>query len=284
MPGQERSTYVLVLDIGNTTIKVGVADALAVRATYALPTLAGQTPDSLGLTLVQLLAHAGVPVGEVAACVCSSVVPGMTLLVREACARFVQSVFLRVPDDIPVPLENRYTRPAEVGADRLVGAFAARRLFPLPPVGGAVPDAGAGAPSLIVVDFGTATTFDCVSGNAYLGGLIFPGVYTAARALSSNTAQLPRVDLEVRHAEPQPGRDTASSIRDGIVFGYACMVEGLAARLARQLPPPVKVLATGGFARDLNRITQCFDHVLPDLLLDGLRQLYGMWRQPEGWS
>ena len=88
MPEQERSTHVLVLDIGNTTIKVGVADALAVRATYALPTLAGQTPDSLGLTLVQLLGHAGVPVEEVAACVCSSVVPGMTLLLREACARF----------------------------------------------------------------------------------------------------------------------------------------------------------------------------------------------------
>ena len=255
------AAHILLFDIGNTSIKVGIADTRAVRSAYTLRTDAGQTADSLGLTLLTLLGHARLTPADITACVCSSVVPAMTPLVRQACARFVEQELLQVPQDIPVPLENHYTRPAEVGADRLVGAFAARRLFP-------------GAPSLLAVDFGTATTFDCISGQAYLGGLIFPGVHTAAAALSANAAKLPRVSLEVSDPEPVPGRDTASSIQHGIVFGYAAMVEGLCARLARQLPAPLTVIATGGFAAELARVTPCFDHVLPDLLLDGLRQLY----------
>ena len=251
----------LLFDIGNTSIKVGLADAHAVSTSYTLRTDAGQTADSLGLTLHTLLQHAKLAPEQITACVCSSVVPAMTPLLRAACRRFVGAELLQVPLDIPVPLVNCYERPGEVGADRLVGAFAARRLFP-------------DAASLVAVDFGTATTFDCISGQSYLGGLIFPGVHTAAAALSANAAKLPRVSLEISDPEPVPGRDTASSIQHGIVFGYAAMVEGLTARLARPLPAPVKIIATGGFAADLDRVTQCFDHVLPDLLLDGLRQLY----------
>lgn len=253
--------HLLLFDIGNTSIKVGLADAARIIASYTLRTDAGQTSDSLGLTLTTLLLHAGVRPHEVSACVCSSVVPAMTPLLRDACRRFMGSALLQVPQDIPVPLENHYNHPKEVGADRLVGAYAARQLCPEPA-------------SLVVVDFGTATTLDCITGHAYLGGLIFPGVHTAAAALSTNAAKLPRVDLEVADAEPAPGRDTVSSIQHGILFGFACMVEGLTARLARQLPPPARILATGGFAPQIARVTPCFDQVLPDLLLDGLRQLY----------
>ncbi len=251
----------LLFDIGNTSIKVGIADAASVETTYTLRTDAGQTADSLGLTLLPLLEHAGVAPQSVTACVSSSVVPAMDPILREACRRFVGRALLRVPQDIPVPLENHYNRPSEVGADRLVGAFAARRLFPAPA-------------SLVCVDFGTATTFDCISGQAYLGGLIFPGVFTAAKALAAGAAKLPPVSLDVTAEEPAPGRDTATSINHGIIFGFACMVEGLTARLARQLPGPVEILATGGFAPAIARVSKCFDHVLPALLLDGLRQLY----------
>lgn len=255
----------LLFDIGNTSIKVGLADARAVHSTYTLRTDAGQTADSLGLTLLTLLGHADLAVKDIAACVCSSVVSAMTPLLRTACRRFLGAALLQVPQDIPVPLHNCYSNPDEVGADRLVGAYAARRLCPE-------------VASIIAVDFGTATTFDCISGQSYLGGLIFPGVHTAAAALSANAARLPRVSLEVTEPEPVPGRNTAASIQHGIVFGYACMVEGLTARLARQLardcPGTVTIVATGGFAADLARLTPCFDHVLPDLLLDGLRQLY----------
>lgn len=251
----------LLFDVGNTSIKVGIAHAAAVDASYTLRTDAGQTADSLGLTLISLLNHAGLAPSDIHACVCASVVPCMTPLVRDACRRFVGVELLEVPEHIPVPLENRYTRPLEVGADRLVGAFAARRLCPEPR-------------SLVLVDFGTATTLDCVAGNAYLGGLIFPGVHAAAAALSLNAAKLPRVNLEIEDTEPAPGRDTVSSIQHGIVFGFACMVEGLTARLAAQLPGRTHVLATGGFSGDVARVTRCFHMILPDLLLDGLRRLY----------
>lgn len=256
----------LLFDIGNTSVKVGLADATTVESAYTLRTDAGQTADSLGLTLLNLLGHAGVAPQDITACVSSSVVPAMDPILREACRRFFGRALLRVPQDIPVPLENHYDRPTEVGADRLVGAFAARRLHPVPV-------------SLVSVDFGTATTFDCISGDAYLGGLIFPGVFTAAKALAAGAAKLPPVSLEVTADEPAPGHDTATSINHGIIFGFACMVEGLTARLARQLPGPVAILATGGFAPAIARVSKCFDHVLPGLLLDGLRQLYMEYSQ-----
>ena len=107
-----------------------------------------------------------------------------------------------------------------------------------------------------------------------MGGLIFPGPRTALSALSREAAKLPRVNLDVRADEPTPGRNTTTSIQHGLVFGFACMVEGLTQRLKRQLPGPVKVLGTGGFAASIARVSPVFDHVLPTLLLEGLRRLY----------
>lgn len=260
---------ILLFDIGNTSIKVGLATLDSVFTSYTLRVDPGQTADSLGLTLLTLLGHTGTSLASIEACVVSSVVPAMTPLLAEACHRFVGCPFLRVPHDIPVPIHNAYLRPMEVGADRLVGAFAARRFRP-------------DAESLITVDFGTATTFDCISGKgeaaSYRGGLIFPGVHTATAALAMNTAKLPTVSLEVTETEPSPARDTATSIKHGIIFGFASMVEGLTARLSKQLPGPVEIIATGGFAPAIARVSQCFDHVLPGLLLDGLRQLYILQR------
>jgi len=254
-------TSLLLFDIGNTNIKVGLASERAVLDSYTLHTDAGQTSDDLGLTLLELLRHAQLQPERIRACVASSVVPHFNQTLREMCRRYFHREPLFTPGDLPVPLRNCYERPAEVGADRLVGAYAARKL---------VPD----APSLICVDFGTALTFDCVTGNAYLGGLIFPGVRTAALALACSTAKLPKVSLEVEGAEPVPGRSTATSINHGIMFGYAALVEGLCARLARQLPPPVAILATGGVAAEIQKIAKCFSQLVPGLLLEGLRFVY----------
>lgn len=256
---------VLLFDIGNTSIKVGLASREAVLTSYTLRTDAGQTADSLGLTLLTLLSHAAVPVGAICACVASSVVPALEPLLQQACRRYIGHNLLFAPHDIPVPLVNEYERPHEVGADRLVGAYAARRLFP-------------DAPALIAIDFGTAVTFDCIVGNRYLGGLIFPGPLTALAALASNAARLPRVNLDVQSTEPAVGKSTSTSIQHGLIFGFASMVEGLTARLRRQMPKDVVVVATGGFAADMARVSACFDHVLPTLLLDGLRRLYFEWR------
>ena len=251
----------LLFDVGNTSIKVGMADGSHVLAAYTLPATGAHTADSLGLLLASLLGHAGVDAGALCACVASSVVPSMDPVLAGAVARYVGCPLLRAVEDVPVPLDNRYERPAEVGADRLVAAYAARRAFPE-------------AASLVVADFGTALTLDCVSGTAYLGGLIFPGPGTALDALASHAAKLPQVSMDVTAREPAPGRDTVTSIRHGLFFGYVSISEGLCARLGRQLPGPVKTVATGGFAQAIAKASAVFDAVVPDLLLEGLRRLY----------
>ena len=252
---------ILLFDVGNTSVKIGLANARHVLASYTLHTATAQTADDFGLTLCSLLGHAGVDGGRLKACVASSVVPDFDPILREAVARYVGCPLLRVGKELPVPLENHYEHPNEVGADRLVGAYAARRLYPE-------------TPSLLVADFGTALTIDCVHDDAYLGGLIFPGPRTALDALAAKAAKLPRVDLDVRGEEPTPGRDTATSIRHGLVFGFACLVEGLTLRLKRQMSGPAKILGTGGFAEAMARVSPVFDMVLPTLLLEGLRRLY----------
>ena len=251
----------LLFDIGNTSIKVGLADASRVCTSYTLRTDTGQTSDGLGLSLLALLSHAGVSPDAIVRCVASSVVPNINPVIRACAARYLGCPVAFVPADIPVPLENHYDIPSEVGADRLVGAYAARRLHPEPE-------------SFIVVDFGTAVTFDCVEGNAYRGGLIFPGPQTALSALARQTAQLPRVDLDVDATEPVIARCTSTSIQHGLYFGFVGMVESLSERLARQLPGETAVYATGGFAQSIARVSSIFTEVFPSLLLEGLRRLH----------
>lgn len=252
---------VLFFDIGNTNTKIGIGWGAGSITSYTLPTTARGTADSLGLCLLDILRHMNLTPRDVSAALASSVVPHMGHMTRQACSRFLETELLFAPEDVPIPLENRYSRPHEVGADRLVGAYAARRLFP-------------DAPSIISVDFGTATTFDCVEENAYLGGLICPGVLTSVSALASGTAKLPSISLEVEDNSPAPGRSTSTSLNHGFVFGFASMAEGLTARLAKNMKGPALVVGTGGFARALSKVTDCFDAVYPDLLLEGLRFLH----------
>jgi len=166
-----------------------------------------------------------------------------------------------VPHDVPLPLENRYGRPHEVGADRLVTAYAGRL--------------ASRAPAVIVVDFGTATNFDCVVDNAFVGGLICPGLLSSLHGLVSHTAKLPHVALH----PPKDGRlgigtSTSECINQGFVFGFAAMVEGVTARLTDHLGGQVHVLATGGFADTLAPICPAISDTRPQLLLEGLRQLW----------
>lgn len=251
----------LLCDIGNTALKTGFARNRKIVGSWSFPVPGDATPDSLGFTLLALLDHAGIDRKSLNACVAASVVPSLDLVLKAAAARYLGCQVLFVPADLSVPLANHYRQPAEVGADRLVGAYAARQRLPE-------------AKSLIVVDYGTAVTFDCITDQAYLGGLIFPGPATAAAGLAARTAKLPHVNLEIDCPEPGPGLDTATSIRHGLVFGYLCLTEGLCQKLARQLAPPVKIIATGGFAARISSLTDVFDLVVPDLVLEGLDQLY----------
>lgn len=253
--------YAILLDIGNTNIKIGFTGSDGAIEAFSLPTVKDYTADSLGLSLQQLILSCGRDKRDIEMILIASVVPNLNPLVRQACVRFCGAEPRFVPDDLPLSLENRYAEPRQVGADRLVGAFAARQLYPEPA-------------SIICIDFGTATTFDCVEGNAYLGGLICPGVLSSASALAGKTAKLPAVSLEVAEAMPVPGRSTSTSINHGFIFGFAAMAEGLCARLAQGLPKPNFVLATGGFSTPLAKVTNCFHAVRADLLLEGLRILY----------
>ena len=253
--------YCALFDIGNTNIKIGFADAGGIKASYALPTERRDTGDGLGIALDGLRRHMELEPDQIEACIASSVTPAMTPLIRDAISRFWGKKLLLAPGDIPIPLENRYANQYEVGADRLVGAYAARQLI-------------TDKPSIISVDYGTATTFDCVSGNTYLGGLICPGVLSSLEALALRTAKLPHIALNVDDEEPVVGRSTAVSINHGFVFGFAAMTNGLCKRLAETMEGPVAVIATGGFAKSLAAVVSCFDYVRPDLLLEGLRLLY----------
>jgi type III pantothenate kinase len=254
----------VLLDVGNTTMGVAVSRG-GQRAVYVLPTPAADTPDALGLRITGILDREGVAPGQVAAWVAASVVPHLEETLARACARYGNSRLLMVPGDIPLLLENRFQRPQEVGADRLVTAFAAHRLHQ--------------APGVVVVDFGTATTFDCVEGAAYLGGLICPGVRSAAASLFQATAKLPQATLRLEEAELPGqelpiGRSTAQSLNLGLSHGFAAMTEGLVGRLKRQMPADTVVVATGGFAPAMARLTDVFDQVREDLLFHGLETAY----------
>ncbi len=255
--------HVLVLDVGNTSVKVGIADDERLRIAFSLPTDAVQGGDLLGLRLMGLLEQASREIGplNVEVCIASSVVPGMNPLLKHACRRFLGIETLFANSDVPIPMENHYENRLEVGADRLVAAYAARLLFP--------ESAG-----VISIDFGTATTFDCVAGNAYVGGLICPGVLSSLNALSTRTAQLPRIPLTVDNTELALGLNTITSMNQGFLFGFAALSEGLCLRLKGVLPAPCSVVATGGFARDVARVSHCFDLMRSDMILEGLRCLW----------
>jgi len=250
----------LLVDIGNTNIKFGLAERHGLTGSFTLPTDRSATADSLGLMLVSALSFQGCPVSDVQTAVVSSVVPPMSQILDQACRRYLGVRPRFVPADVPIPLKNRYARPHEVGADRLVTAYAGRLL--------------ATAPSVIVVDFGTATNFDCVQGDAFLGGLICPGLATSLHGLVSKTAKLPHVALDPGDGFLSIGRSTSDCINQGFVFGFAAMVEGVTARLRAHLGGEVAVLATGGFAEKLAPICPVIRDVRPELLLEGLRQLW----------
>ena len=250
----------LLFDVGNTNIKFGLYRPDAGLASYVLPTPRSSTADQLGLDFLALIRLEGVNPDDLSAILAVSVVPPVNPMLRQACKRFLGRDPLFVPDDIPVPLENRYERPEQVGADRLVASYAARRYTK--------------AHCVVSVDFGTATTFDVVRGTSYLGGLICPGVLSSARALAQDTAKLPQIDLEPKSLTLSIGRNTEESLNQGLLFGFSSMVEGILDRLENHLGEPIAVVATGGFASRLARVCPAISNVRPELLLDGLRFVY----------
>ncbi len=250
----------LLIDIGNTSIKLAFGGLDGLGTIYSLPTKTQYSVDSIGLSLLQILTVSGRRADELAGCAICSVVPDAQNLFYKACTRYLHREPMRFPDDFALRLANGYSRPQEVGADRLLAAEAARIFFP-------------GYASLIVVDYGTATTFDCISGSEYLGGLICPGLFSSRDALASATAKLPRIALDIKDTVAVIGKNTETSMTHGFLFGFAAMTEGLCARLKNQLPAPAFVVGTGGDAQVLSSLCGAFDAVRPNLLLEGLAHM-----------
>jgi type III pantothenate kinase len=249
----------LVIDCGNTNVVFAVRDGAAWRGIWRLRTEPQRTSDEYSVWLMTLLDHTGLKREDVSAAVIGTVVPAALYHLRRLCRDWFNIEPLVARSTLDWGFEIRVHNPAEVGADRLLNTLAAHRRF--------------GGP-LIIVDFGTATTFDVVDKDgAYLGGVICPGINLSLEALHQAAAQLPRIGI----ARPQAviGRQTVPAMQSGIYWGYTAMVEGLVARIRAEYGGPMKVIATGGLAPLLAEGTMMIEQIEPDLTLDGLRMLAG---------
>jgi type III pantothenate kinase len=215
-------------------------------------------PDEYGLQLLGLLNHVGLKPSDVTASAIASVVPPLTGTWVQVCKNYLKIDPLVVDAGVKTGVRVRIDDPKQAGADRIVDAAAAHKLY--------------GGPACIV-DFGTATTFDALSETGdYLGGAIAPGIGIAAEALFMRTAKLPRVDL-VRPPSAI-GKNTVHSMQSGLLFGYVSLVEGMVARFRKELGPNMKVIGTGGLAELIAKETEVIQIIAPWLTLEGLRIVY----------
>lgn len=248
----------LVIDVGNTNTVMGVFDDDSLVSSWRIRTERNTTEDEFNLLASGLFARAGINFAEIEKTVVSCVVPPMVVILDHFGSKYLG----RAPhwvDAQSFPAMPILTRnPDEVGADRIVNAVGAYQRY---------------GTSLIVIDFGTATTFDAIdAAGAYLGGIISPGVGIASEALFAKASKLPRVEI---FSPPQAviGKDTIGAIQSGIIFGYAGLVDGIVGRMCAEMDtrPRPKVVATGGLARLMRDVAATIEAVEPDLTLLGLR-------------
>lgn len=246
----------LVVDIGNTNIVMGIYDGDKLLRDWRIRTEHKTTEDEFSVLATNLFAHSRVDLSDISQTVISCVVPPMVSILDAFCQKYLghapQWVDARSVAGMPI----LYGNPAEVGADRIVNAVAAYRRYQT---------------SLIIIDFGTATTFDAVSVRGeYLGGAISPGIMIASEALFQKASKLPRVEI-FRAPSCVIGRDTSSSIQAGIIFGYAGLVDGIVQRMQQEMGGNPKVIATGGLASLMANVSKRIEVVEPNLTLEGLR-------------
>ncbi len=253
---------IVVFDVGNTETTVGLFEGDALRGHWRLTTDATRTPDEIALTLRGLLATANVVVAQVNGIAIGSVVPSMTDPLGEACQSLFGVAPIVVDARSPLPITLDVLEPLTVGADRIINTLAASRLH--------------GADT-IVVDLGTATTYDCITATGvFLGGVIAPGIRTSAETLFRRTSKLPATEL-VAPAQVI-GRRTEDCIRSGVVLGAADAVDGLVRRIKHEWPTaqvPI-VIATGGLAPMIAPLCATVDRVEPHLTLVGLQMAYAL--------
>ena len=251
----------LAIDVGNTNVSLGVFDYASGTAElvhhWRLGTHREQTSDEVAIAVRALFEQPGRSVSEVTDLILSSVVPPLVPIWERVCSKLFDRPPLMIGPGVRTGMPIRYENPREVGADRIVNSVAAVELM--------------GAP-VIAVDFGTATTFDCVSEHGeYLGGAIFPGIHISMEALFDRASMLHRV--EISRPRSVIGRTTTQSLQSGLLFGYAGMVDAMVERIRGELPG-ARVVATGGLAHRIASETTSIERVEPFLTLEGLRSLF----------
>ena len=253
----------LAIDAGNTNLVFALVDAGEIKARWRIATDPRRTADEYSVWLHQLFELEGFSRDQVEAVIIGTVVPRALHNLEVLSEKYFRKTPIVAGQGAAVwPLELDVDEPENVGADRALNAIAAHAKYP---------------DDLLIIDFGTATTFDVVSATgAYSGGIIAPGINLSLDALVSAAAKLPRIAIEAPDTETVIGRTTQSQMLIGIYWGYVAMLEGLVDRIKRELGRPVTVLATGGLATVFDRHTQVFDAIEPDLTVQGLSLLYDM--------
>jgi len=247
----------LVIDVGNTNIVLGLLDGEEVVERWRVTTTT-RTTDEFGLTLLDLLRHRGFTADNIDGVIVSNVVPSTLFNIEKACRRYLETDALVVGKGLKTGMRVRTDNPREVGSDRIVNCVAALERW---------------EPPLVVVDFGTATTFDCVDRNGdYVGGAIAPGLVISAEALFSKTSKLPRV--EVKKPRSPIGTNTVTAMQSGLFYGYVGLVDHLARSCKESLGGEARCVATGGFSNLIGRACGEIDVVDEHLTLRGLARLF----------
>lgn len=248
----------LVIDIGNTNTVLGIYDGIELREHWRVETSKGRTSDEYGILILSLLQFSGFGPERIEGVIIASVVPSIMLAMEQMCVKYLRHSPMVVGPGIRTGMPILTDNPKEVGADRIVNAVAAFEQH---------------NQGCIVVDFGTATTFDCVSRKGeYLGGAISPGFHISAEALFQRTSKLPRI--EITRPRRAIGKNTISSMQSGIFYGYVGLVDETVRRITDELGFKPVVISTGGLARLFEGVCSTIDEVDEFLTLRGLRILY----------
>lgn len=249
---------ILVVDVGNTNIVLGIYEGKQLLHNWRISTNRAATADEYGILIDNLCKHEGIRLDAVEGVIISSVVPPLMFALEQMCRKYIRKEPLIVGPGIKTGLNIRYENPREVGADRIVNAVAGIEQYGTP---------------LIIVDFGTATTFCYIDENAqYIGGAIAPGIGISTEALYQRAAKLPRIEL-VR-PKSTVGRNTITSMQAGIIYGFAGQVDGIVQRIREEFGTQPKVIATGGLAELIASESRTIDLINPLLTLQGLQLIY----------
>ena len=246
----------LVIDVGNTQTVMGVFEGSRLVRDWRLRTERNTTEDEFNVLVNGLFGQSEIRLEKIEKTIISSVVPPVVPILDSFCRKYLGRPPVWVDPAAYRGMPNRYRNPAEVGADRIVNAVAAYHKY---------------RQSLVIIDFGTATTFDSISEKGeYLGGAISPGIIIASEALFRKASRLPRVEI-LKRPQTVVGKDTTGSIQSGIIYGYAGLVDGMVRRIAEEMASNPKVIATGGLAPLMQDVCDSIEVVEPLLTLDGLR-------------